>query len=244
MKEIHQETKQSYGSRRMAKQLQQEGHLVGRYKARSLMRRAGIMVRRKKRFKVTTDSRHGYPIAPNLLDRRFDVDGPNQVWASDITYMPTKEGWLFLAVVLDLYSRKVVGWSMATRMSQELVVKALRMAIKNRQPDPGLIHHSDRGSQYASHTYQRLLATHELIPSMSRKGDCLDNAVVERFFGTLKRERTYLQSYTTRQQAKLDIFTYIETFYNRKRLHSYLGYLSPDRFEMDMVPLNYVSVFT
>ena len=118
------------------------------------------------------------------------------------------------------------------------------MAIKNRQPDPGLIHHSDRGSQYASHTYQRLLATHELIPSMSRKGDCLDNAVVERFFGTLKRERTYLQSYTTRQQAKLDIFTYIETFYNRKRLHSYLGYLSPDRFEMDMVPLNYVSVFT
>jgi putative transposase len=228
---IHIETKQSYGSRRMAKQLQAEGFLVGRYKARRLMQEAGVVVRHRKRCPVTTDSRHGYAVAPNLLARQFDVEQSDMVWAGDITYLWTAEGWLYLAAVLDLHSRKVVGWAMRSRVDAALVQEALRMALGRRGPAPGLIHHSDRGSQYACGAYQELLAAHGIRCSMSRKGDCLDNAVVERFFGSLKRERTALCHYATRQEARDDVIDYIEMFYNSTRLHSSLGYVSPNDFE-------------
>jgi len=231
VKEIHRESKKAYGSRRMSKGLRQKGYDTGRYRARTLMKMAKVSVKRKKRYKVTTDSRHGYPVAPNLLNRQFDVAKPDRVWVSDITYLWTKEGWLYLAVVMDLYSRKIVGWSMDKRMTQDLVKGALIMAAGRRQPESGLIHHSDRGSQYAAYAYQDLLVEYGMICSMSRKGDCWDNAVVESFFGTLKRERVYLTRYQTRMEAKMNIVDYIEMFYNSRRLHSYLGYVSPDQFE-------------
>ena len=228
---IHQETGHSYGSRRMAKQLQDEGFSVGRYKARRLMKQAGVSVGRPKRRPVTTDSRHGYAVAPNLLARQFDVEQPDKVWAGDITYLWTAEGWLYLATVLDMYSRKVVGWAMSSRIDAELVQEALRMALGRRRPSAGLMHHSDRGSQYACGTYQALLAENGIRCSMSRKGDCLDNAVAERFFGSLKGERTSLRHYATRQEARDDVIDYIEMFYNSRRKHSYLGYVSPNEFE-------------
>ena len=231
VREIHRESSGSYGSRRTARQLQSEGQGVGRYRARTLMRQAGLAVKMKKRFKVTTDSRHEHAVAPNLLHRQFNVGDPNRVWAGDITYLWTREGWLYLAVLMDLYSRKVVGWSLARTISEGLVGDALRMAAGRRGPEDGLMHHSDRGSQYAGHGYQRLLAKHGMICSMARKGDCWDNAVVERFFGSLKRERTSHRRYETRNEARLDVIDYIEMFYNPKRLHSHLGYLSPDEFE-------------
>jgi putative transposase len=226
------ETRHTYGSRRMAKQLQADGFAVGRYKARRLMRQAKVMVqRRKQRHPMTTDSRHGYTVAPNLLARQFGVEKPNQVWVGDITYVWTAEGWLYLGVLLDLYSRKVVGWAISQRVDAALVQEAWQMALGRRQPAAGLIHHSDRGSQYACGTYQALLAASGMRCSMSRKGDCLDNAVAERFFGSLKGERTSLRHYATRQEAWEDVIDYIEMFYNSKRLHSYLGYVSPNDFE-------------
>jgi putative transposase len=228
---IHAETRQSYGSRRMAKQLQVDGFPVGRYKARRLMQAAGVVVRHRKRCPVTTDSRHGYAVAPNLLARQFHVAQSDTVWAGDITYLWTAEGWLYVAAVLDLHSRKVVGWAMSSRIDAVLVQEALRMALGRRGPAPGLIHHSDRGSQYACGAYQELLEAHGIRCSMSRKGDCLDNAVVERFFGSLKGERTALCHYATRQEARDDVIDYIEMFYNSTRLHSSLGYVSPNDFE-------------
>ena len=228
---IHAQTGRSYGSRRMAKQLQSEGYAIGRFKARRLMRQAGIAVRPAKHYTVTTDSRHADPIAPNLLARQFDVEQPNQVWAGDMTYVWTAEGWLYVAVLLDLYSRKVVGWAMSSHLSADLVQNALGMALGRRRPAVGLMHHSDRGIQYACHAYQYLLTIHGLRCSMSRKGDCLDNAVVERFFGSLKRERTAHRQYATRQEARDDVIEYIEMFYNSTRKHSYLGYVSPNEYE-------------
>jgi putative transposase len=226
------ETRHSYGSRRMAKQLQEDGFAVGRYKARRLMRQAKVTVERpKQRGPVTTDSRHSYAVAPNVLARQFDVEQPDQVWVGDITYIWTTEGWLYLAVLLDLYSRKVVGWALSHRVDTALVQDALRMALGRRQPAVGLIHHSDRGSQYACGAYQALLAEHGIRCSMSRKGDCLDNAVAERFFGSLKGECTSLHHGARRQEARDAVIAYIEMFYNSKRLHSYLGYLSPNAFE-------------
>lgn len=226
------ETRHSYGSRRMAKQLQADGFSVGRYKAKRLMRQAKVIVQRsKQRSPVTTDSRHGYTVAPNLLARQFAVENPDQVWVGDITYVWTAEGWLYLAVLLDLYSRKVVGWAMSHHVDAALVRAALQMALGRRQPAEGLIHHSDRGSQYACDAYQALLAKHGIHCSMSRKGDCLDNAVAERFFGSVKGERTSLQPYARRQEARDDVIEYIEMFYNSRRLHSYLGYVSPNDFE-------------
>jgi putative transposase len=226
------ETRHSYGSRRMAKQLQDDGFAVGRYKARRLMRQAKVTVERpKKRGPVTTDSRHSYAVAPNVLARQFDVEQPDQVWVGDITSIWTTEGWLYLAVLLDLYSRKVVGWALSHRVDTALVQDALRMALGRRQPAVGLIHHSDRGSQYACGAYQALLAEHSIRCSMSRKGDCLDNAVAERFFGSLKGECTSLHHGARRQEARDAVIAYIEMFYNSKRLHSYLGYLSPNAFE-------------
>ena len=232
VKAIASGTRQSYGSRRMAKQLQDEGFSVGRAKARRLMQEAGVSVRRPRaRGPVTTESRHGYGVADNVLARQFDVAKPDQAWAGDITYIWTDEGWLYLSVLLDLYSRKVVGWAMSSHIDTDLVQKALEMALGRRMPSAGLLHHSDRGSQYASHVYRNLLADHGIICSMSGKGDCLDNAVAERFFGSLKREWTSHCDYATRQEAKGDIIAYIEMFYNSRRKHSYLGYVSPNDYE-------------
>lgn len=231
VREIHAQAKGAYGSRRMAERLQGMGYRVGRYRARSLMLKAGVSVKRSKRFRVTTDSRHCHPVASNLLNRQFDINGPDKVWASDITYLWTKEGWLYLAVVMDIYSRKIVGWATSNRITADLAARALRVALGKRRPEAELIHHSDQGIQYACPAYQQMLAANGVIPSMSRKGDCWDNAVVESFFGTLKNERTHHQRYATREEAYRDIFDYIEIFYNRIRLHSYLGYVSPDHFE-------------
>lgn len=225
-------TRSSYGSRRIAKALQDEGFQVGRDKVRRLMKEAGVWVRRRTTRKPqTTDSRHGYGVAPNVLDRGFDVAKPNVAWAGDLTYVWTQEGWLDLAVLLDLYSRKVVGWSLGSRMDVGLVKGALEMAIGRRHPEPGLIHHTDRGSQYACHAYRDMLSQHGMVCSMSGKGECLDNAVAERFFGSLKREWTSYRDYETRQEACDDIIEYIEMFYNSNRKHSYLGYLSPNDYE-------------
>jgi transposase InsO family protein len=232
VKAIAANTRHSYGSRRMAKQLQDEGFAVGRAKARRLMHQAGVVVQRpKRRGPVTTDSRHGYMVAPNLLARQFDVAQPDQVWVGDISYVWTAEGWLYVSTLLDLYARKVVGWAMSSHIDTVLVQDTLRMALGRRRPSAGLLHHSDRGSQYASHAYQDMLAAHGIVCSMSRKGECLDNAVAERFFGSLKREWTAHRTYATRQEARDDIIAYIEMFYNSRRKHSYLGYISPNDYE-------------
>ena len=189
IRRVHAESRRRYGSPRVHAALQAEGHRVGRNRVARLMRQHGIGVRIKRRFRVTTDSKHSFPVAPNLLDRQFTAPGPNRVWLADMTYIPTGEGWLYLAVVLDLFSRKVVGWAMRETMAQELTIAALQMAITDRRPSPELLLHSDRGSQYAAHDYRRLLAKHGMLCSMSRKGDCWDNAPMESFFGSLKTER-------------------------------------------------------
>jgi putative transposase len=232
VKAIAVQTRYSYGSRCLAKQLQAEGSALGRAKARRLMQAAGVKVRRPKRpCPMTTDSRHGYGVAPDLLARQFAVEPPDRVWARDIPSVWTAEGWLYVAVLLDMYSRKVVGWAMSSHIDAALVQEALRMAVGRRQPTAGLLHHSDPGGQYACHAYQRLLADVGMRCSMSRKGDCLDNAVTERFFGSLQRERTAHCQYATRQEARADIIDYIEMFYNSTRQHSYLGYISPNEYE-------------
>jgi len=222
----------TYGSRRMAKALQALGYEVGRHQARSLMREAGVWVRYRRRYRATTNSNHRQPVFENRLERNFSVDAPDHVYAGDITYVWTRKGWLYLAVVIDLYSRKVVGWSMGRRLKSSLVCDALQMALWRRRPPKGqLIHHSDRGVQYASHAFRKLLTAHGIEGSMSRKGDCWDNAVVESFFGSLKSERVLWRSYQSRQEARADIAEYITMFYNSRRLHSYLDYQSPDEFE-------------
>lgn len=220
-----------YGSPRVYQQLRAEGACCGLNRVARLMRRHGIKARRRRRFKKTTDSRHGLPIPPNLLDRRFEVFERDRRWASDITYIWTAEGWLYLAVVMDLYNRKIVGWAMQSTLEQPLVNQALAMALASRRPAPGLLHHSDRGSQYASGEYQQLLDQQGIERSMSRKGNCWDNAPVESFFSTLKQELVDDRRYQTRYEARSEIFEYIEVWYNRRRLHSTLGYLSPDEFE-------------
>lgn len=231
IREIHQRSRYTYGSRRIMHQLRNNGIMIGRYRVRRLMRLAGIMVKRKRRYRVTTRSNHRYPVSPNLVARNFRAHQPNRVWASDITYIRTLEGWLYLAVVLDLFSRKVVGWAMARRMTVELVKKALLMAVGRRGPGPGLIHHSDRGIQYACHEYRRILGAYDMVSSMSGKGDCLDNAVVERFFRTLKTETLEDWKYLPVEYVKRDIVDFIEVFYNNQRLHSYNKYCSPNNYE-------------
>lgn len=223
----------TYGSRRMKQALNALGYPVSRWKARKLMRKAGVYVRYRKKYKVTTNSNHKQPVFDNRLNRQFDVARPNQVYVSDITYIWTQEGWLYLAIVVDLFSRKMVGWSMSSRMKAELVCDALRMAIWQRRPQAGLIAHSDRGSQYASKAYRKLLESHGLIGSMSRLGDCWDNSVAESFFGSLKQERCLWRHYQTRYVAQQDILQYIAVFYNSHRLHSYLGYKSPNQYEAE-----------
>jgi transposase InsO family protein len=222
----------SYGQRRMAEALSVLGYPTGRHHAARLMREAGVRARYHRRYRVTTNSDHKQPVFPNLLERDFQPVAANRVWAGDITYVWTQEGWLYLAVVIDLYSRKVVGWAMGKRLVSSLVIDALLMALWRRRPEKGqLIHHSDRGVQYASRAFRKLLKQYGINGSMSRKGDCWDNAVVESFFGTLKSERVHWRSYQTREEARRDIVDYIAMFYNSHRLHSYLGYQSPDQFE-------------
>jgi putative transposase len=228
---IFQASRRSYGSRRMSVALRSQGLNIGRHRARALMRRHGLRPKWRRKFIHATDSRHNLPVAPNVLDRQFQPEAPDRAWACDITYIRTQSGWLYLAVVLDLYSRKVVGWAMAADMAAQLVCSALSMAISSRRPSPGLIVHSDRGSQYASSEHARVLAQHGLIASMSRKANCWDNAVVERFFLNLKMECTWHNTYANHAEARADIADYIVAFYNTTRLHSSLGYRSPVQHE-------------
>ena len=215
----------------MTAELNARGHACTVNMVASLMKTHGIRAKTARRFVRTTDSRHALPVADNLLGRRFEVAAPNSAWSADITYIPTADGWLYLAVVEDLFSRRIVGWAMDQAMTSRLVVDALEMALRRRLPGAGLLAHSDRGSQYASEHYQRLLGGHGVICSMSRVAQCWDNAPVESFFASLKRELVHHEQYTTREQAKASIFEFIEAFYNRVRLHSSLGFLSPEAFE-------------
>jgi putative transposase len=234
IKKIAESSHYCYGSRRMRKALNALGYPYGRKKTQRLMRDAGVFVRYRKKYKVTTNSKHKKPIYENVLNRQFHVHCANSAYVSDITYIWTQEGWLYLAAVMDLYSRKIVGWSMSSRMKASLVCDALNMAIWQRKPPPGLIVHSDRGTQYASKEYRQLLKMHHYVGSMSKKGDCLDNSVMESFFGSLKQERVQWRNYQTRWEAQQDILNYITMFYNNNRLHSYLGYQSPNRFEQQL----------
>lgn len=225
------ENRAIYGTRRMKAALATQGYQASRRRIARLMKEARLYCKSKQRFKATTDSKHDLPIAPNRLARQFEVKRPNQVYVGDITYIPTAEGWLYLAVVIDLYSRQVVGWSMANHMRTELVNDALLMAIWKRKPKKGLLWHTDRGSQYASDCHRKLLKQHSIKQSMSRKANCWDNAVSESFFHSLKTECVNHERYQIREQAKASLFDYSEVFYNRQRLHSNNGYLSPVAFE-------------
>ena len=221
----------TYGTRRMKRALAQQGLLISRRRIGHVMKQQQLACKTKRKFKVTTDSKHHLPIAPHLLQRQFTVEQPNAYYVGDITYIPTQAGWLYLATVIDLYSRQVVGWAMEAHMKVSLVNQALLMAIWKRKPARGLLWHTDRGSQYASDSHQLLLKEHGIIHSMSRQGNCWDNAVAESFFHTLKVELTHQQVFKTREEAKQAIFEYIEVFYNRIRLHSANNYLSPVEFE-------------
>jgi len=230
IREIHEETKAAYGSPRIFLELKGRGFPVSKGRVERLMRENGLRGRHKRRFKATTDSKHTLPVAPNLLDQNFETERPDQAWTADITYVATAEGWLYLAIVLDLYTRQIVGWAMRERMTKDLVIDALRMAWFRRRPPPGLIHHSDRGSQYCSHDFQKQLAEYGMLASMSRKGNCWDNATSESFFNSLKNERVHGVRYETRDAARADIFEYIEVFYNRVRRHSSINGVSPATF--------------
>jgi putative transposase len=229
---IYTNSRGRYGSPRIHAELCESGQSAGRKRVARLMRMQGLRARQRYRYRRTTDSRHGLAIKDNVLARRFAMAQPNAGWVTDITYLWTLEGWLYLAVILDLFSRRVVGWSMSERLERGVALEALKMALGERQPPRGLIHHSDRGSQYASHDYQRLLAQHGIIASMSRRANCWDNAVAESFFATLKMELVYQTQWSTRDQARTAVFEYIESFYNRRRRHSAIGYLSPSQFEL------------
>lgn len=237
IREIQRQVKQRYGSPRTWKELRALGFTCGENRVARVMRQAGIRAKSARRFRVTTQSEHAQPIAPNLLDRQFAVEThpqPDRTWAADITYIPTREGWLYLAVILDLATRRVVGWALRTRLEQELALAALRMALRHRGPHGGL-HHSDRGVQYASAAYQRLLEEAGFTPSMSRVGDCWDNAVVESFFATLTKELLVDGLFDSRLQASRELFEFIEIWYNRQRRHSSLGYRTPAEYEDELL---------
>ena len=231
VKDIAKFSDNTYGERRIQKALNALSFPVSRRKTAQLMKEANVWVRYKKKYKATTNSEHNKPVYANELEQNFDVQQPNQAWVQDITYIWTSEGWLYLAIVIDLYSRKVVGWSMGTRMKAQLVCDALTMAMWQRKPKAGLIVHSDQGVQYASHQYRRILRLHGFVGSMSKKGCCWDNAVAESFFGSLKQERVHWRNYQTRYAAQQDVLNYITMWYNSQRMHSYLGYQSPNVFE-------------
>jgi len=241
VKDIAKFSDHTYGKRRIKAVLNALSFPVSRWKVAKLMKEANVWVRYKKKYKATTNSEHNKPLYKNELEQNFTVEKPNRAFVGDITYIWTAEGWLYLAVVIDLYSRKVVGWSMGSRMKASLVCDALTMAIWQRQSEKGLIVHSDQGVQYASHQYRRLLKNNGFIGSMSKKGCCWDNAVAESFFGSLKQERVHWKNYETRYEAQQDVMNYITMWYNSKRLHSYLGYQSPNDFELKINELEKVA---
>ena len=230
IRRIHAETRAAYGSPRIFQELKAGGYPASEGRVERLMRAHGIRARHKRRFKATTDSKHTRSVAPNHLNRNFATERPDQVWTADITYLATGEGWLYLAMVLDLHTRQIVGWAMRERMTDDLVLDALRMAWLRRRPPPGTLFHSDRGSQYCSRAFRRQLAAYGMLASMSRKGNCWDNAPSESFFNSLKNERVHGTRYATRVDARADVFDYIEVFYNRSRRHSALGGISPMAF--------------
>lgn len=233
IQQSHRMSNGTYGSPRVTEDLRAKGIRCGRNRVARIMRKNGIAARSRRKFKATTNSRHNLPVAENLLEQNFHIDSPNKVYASDITYIQTLEGWLYVVVILDIFSRRVVGWAMSERLTAEFVVRALQQAIGGRRPSSALIFHSDRGIQYACNDFKDVLNQHGFIQSMSRKGNCYDNAVAESFFHTLKTEHVYLHRYTTRAEAKQSIFEYIEMFYNCVRRHSTLGYRSPVTFEQE-----------
>lgn len=224
-------SRKTYGARRISKALQKQGVKIGRFRTERIMAENNIVPKTVTKFKATTISNHNYPVSPNLLNRNFNVDAPCVVWVTDITYVATREGWLYLAAVMDLFSGRIVGWAMDSTMTQQLVIDALKQAIGRTNPPRGVICHSDRGVQYASKKYRSLLKKYGFNQSMSRKGDCWDNAPMESFFGTLKTELIYHEDYRTRAEARYSIFDYVETFYNKIRLHSKLGYDTPENYE-------------
>ena len=232
MRIIHAEVDRTYGSPRMCGELTARGLPCGRHRAARQMAAAGIRAKQRRSFRVTTASTHALSVAPNRLQQQFTAPAPNRVWMADLTYVRTLEGWSYLAVILDAFARRVVGWAMGRDLAADLPRRALEMALAARRPEPGLLHHSDRGVQFASQEYQAVLAAHGIIPSMSRRGNCWDNAVVESFFRTLKVERVHDRRYVTREQAERDIADYIERWYNRLRRHSTLGHLSPVMYEL------------
>lgn len=231
IRQLFAEFRGRYGAPRIQRELSKAGFSVSRKRVARLMRENGLFAKSKRKYKATTDSNHALPVAPNLLEQRFDAERPNTVWVSDITYLRTRQGWMYLAVIIDLFSRKVVGWSLRERMTAELVCEALDAAVQQRRPPPGLIFHSDRGSQYASRTFRRRLWRYRMRQSMSGKGNCFDNAVAESFFATLKKELVRNRAFETRSAAHTDVFEYIEVFYNRRRAHSLLDYETPTSFE-------------
>jgi putative transposase len=232
IKTIFNDGRKNYGARRIKRGLKNNGFQVSRRRVSRLMKQLGLCCKTKRKFKATTDSKHDLPVAPNLLNRQFSPDQPNRIYAGDITYIPTDEGWLYLAVVIDLYSRNIVGWSISDNMKTKLVNDALLMALWQRKPSRGLIWHTDRGSQYASSSHRFILQQHGIKQSMSRKGNCWDNAVSESFFHTLKTELTHHQRFKTKEETRTAIFEYIEIFYNRVRMHSANDYMSPVDYEM------------
>jgi len=231
IKKHYQLSRGRYGLLRLTSAIRKEGMIVNKKRVYRVMKKYGIFSKTKKKFKVTTKQNHKASFSANLLNGRFEADRINQIWTSDITYIWTSEGWLYLAVVLDVYNREIIGWSVNQRCSTDLVLNALTMAINNRRPEAGIIFHSDRGSQYTSARFRNTLVHYEFIQSMSGKGNCYDNAITESFFSTLKKELIYLRNFETKEQAATEIFEFIEIFYNRKRLHSALSYLSPEEFK-------------
>jgi transposase InsO family protein len=238
IRQEHHASRGTYGSPRLYKELREKGIRLGRHRLVRIMHKYQITARPKRRFVVTTQSDPALPVAPNLLDREFTAEKPNRKWTSDITYIWTGEGWLYLAVLLDLFSRRVVGWAMGESLERELVLSALDMALRVRKPEAGLLCHSDRGSQYASDDYQKALQKAGAVCSMSRKGNCYDNAPAESFFASLKRELVHRTSFATREEARAGVFEWIAVWYNRKRRHSSLGYVSPEQFEQQHQPLD------
>lgn len=235
IQEVYEASRKTYGSPRIHAELRVGGAQVGRHRVARLMRREGLIARKKRRFRVTTQSNHAEPVARNVLARNFDVKKPDRAWVGDITYLSTAEGWLYLAVLVDLCSKAVVGWAMSEELDASVALAALRMALERRRPAPGLVHHTDRGVQYACESYRTALAANGLVASMSRKGNCWDNAPAESFFSTLKTELVGDHLFPSRAAARTEVFEYVEAFYNRTRRHSSLGYVSPAEFER-MVP--------
>lgn len=231
IRDVHVRSRATYGPRRIRDELRASGETVGAHRIARIRRDAGIWCVQRRRFKATTDSGHRLPVAPNLLPPIISIREPGRVWVGDITYIPTEEGWLYLSAIADLYTRELVGWAMDSRMGRDLPIRALRMAWWRKKPAPGLLHHSDRGCQYASYDYQAVLKDFGMRASMSGRGNCYDNAAAESFFATLKKELVHLRRFSTREEARRAIFEYIEVFYNRIRRHSRLGNLAPAEFE-------------